>query len=161
MGIVRVACGAALASALVLASPAAAQSRSEPIVATNESFFEDVQLGDLSLSHVNIFHATRCADPEFCFRNNQLAISVILFTDDGLQEVILRLFEATPLPGGGTLTLTNTGTPPSQEGAIGLEQYQLELVYRPLESETQRENTSDSEPARQRALPSLIEPARA
>ena len=86
---------------------------------------------------------------------------MILFTEDGLQEVILRLFEATPVPGGGTLTLTNTGTPPSQEGAIGLEQYQLEMVYRPLESETQREPTSDSEPAIQRALPSLIEPARA
>ena len=80
MGIVKFACGAALASALVLASPAAAQARSEPLVATNVSFFEDVQLGDLSLSPVNIFHDTRCADPEFCFRNNQFAISVILFT---------------------------------------------------------------------------------
>ena len=165
MGIAKWAVGLALASSLGVAAPAYAQGPAKPITASNVSFFDEVQLGDLSLSPVNIFHDTRCADPEFCFRNNQFAISVILFTDAGLQEVILRLFEETPVPngvrGGGTLTLTNTGTPPSQNGAIGLDQYRLEIVYRPTGAEAQRENTSESEPATQRALPSQIEPARA
>lgn len=165
MGTAKWAVGLALASILGLAAPAVAQNPSKPITASNVSFFDEVQLGDLSLSPVNIFHDTRCADPEFCFRNNQFAISVILFTDKGLQEVILRLFEETPVPSGvasgGTLMLTNTGTPPSQDGAIGLDQYRLEIVYRPTGTEAQRENTSESEPATQRDLPSQIEPARA
>lgn len=120
----------ALAICAPFASPAAAQAPSEPIVATNIAFFEDVQLGDLTLSPVNIFQDTRCPDPEFCFKNNRFAISVIMFTQDGLQEVVLRLFEPKPVP-GGVLTLTNTGTPPSQNGAIELDKYQLELTFRP------------------------------
>lgn len=162
--------GLALASTLAMATPAAAQD--EPalderieLVASGIAFFDEVQLGDLVVSPVNIFHDTRCEDPEFCFRNNQFAISVIMFTETGLEEVILRLFETTAVP-GGTLTLTNTGTPPSeQNGAIELENYQLELVYRPdpitAPSDLFEEGQAESPLTRDAELPVLIEPARA
>ncbi len=150
-----------LACCFMVAAPAAAQDVAKPIVATNVSFFQDVQLGDLTLSPVNIFHDTRCADPEFCFRNNQFAVSVILFTDEGLKEVILRLFESTPVPGGGTLTLTNTGAPPSGDGAIALEQYRLELVYLPAPIVMPNANSNEKEAVRQPTLPAVIAPARA
>lgn len=153
------------ASLLAVSSPAAAQEAPAPIIATNVAFFDNVQMGDLTLSAVNIFHDTRCADPEFCFRNNQFAISVILFTDEGLKEVILRLFETTPLPGGGTLSLTNTGTPPSGDGAIALEQYQLELVYQPAPREnasaSERGRVNETAPPRERSGPAVMAPARA
>ncbi|MEM7700979.1 MAG: hypothetical protein AAF251_03485 [Pseudomonadota bacterium] len=118
------------ACSLASAAPAAAQQPARPIIATNVSFFEEVELGDLTLSPVNIFHDTRCADPELCFQNNEFAISVIMFTEEGLREVILRLFEPTKVP-GGVLTLTDTGTPPSRSGAIELDRYKLELAFRP------------------------------
>jgi len=160
--------GLALASSLVFAAPAAAQEQPAPFVATNVSFFEDVQLGDLVLSPVNIFYDTRCEDPELCFRNNQFSISVILFTDDGLEEVVLSLFDTTPVP-GGTLTLTNTGTPPNRYGAIALEEYQLELEYRPTprveEPGFEPESAAEPQPSTgqnlKRLLPTIVEPARA
>jgi hypothetical protein len=166
MRIMRRLCGllfAALALAVFAASPARAQTQEQirPIVATNVSFFENVQLGNLTLSPVNIFHDTRCPDPEFCFRNNQFAVSVILFTDDGLKEMILRLFESTKVPGGGTLTLTNTGAPPSEDGAIGLEQYRLELVYVPAGNVMPNAATGEDGSVRQRAIPAITDPARA
>ncbi len=160
----------ALASSLALATPAVAQDETRPMVALDVSFFDEVQLGDVTLSPVNIFHDTRCEDPEFCFRNNQFAISVILFTDEGLEEVILRLFESKPIT-GGTLTLTNTGTPPSQNGAIGLEEYRLELVFQPTPKEPITKDAAEAEvpvtdeasrqPGPQPSLPAQIEPARA
>ena len=162
--------GLALASTLVMATPAAAQD--EPalddrieLVASGVAFFDEVQLGDLVVSPVNIFYDTRCEDPEFCFRNNQFAISVIMFTDDGLQEVILNLFEETRVP-GGTLTLTNTGTPPSeQNGAIELEKYQLELVYSldPITASSELLDKDQSETAvtREAEVPMVLEAARA
>ena len=162
--------GLALASTLAVATPAAAQD--EPalddrieLVASGVAFFDEVQLGDLVVIPVNIFHDTRCEDPEFCFRNNQFAISVIMFTDDGLQEVILNLFEETRVP-GGTLTLTNTGTPPSEKGgAIELDKYQLELVYRldPItaSSELLSKDESESAVTREAEVPVVLEAARA
>lgn len=130
MRIAKLFAGLALASSLTLATPAAAQQEQRPFVASNVSFFEEVELGDLTLSPVNIFHDTRCPDPELCFQNNEFAISVIMFTEEGLREVILRLFEPTEVP-GGVLTLTDTGTPPSRNGAIELDRYKLELAFRP------------------------------
>ncbi|MEL6540120.1 MAG: hypothetical protein AAFQ34_01815 [Pseudomonadota bacterium] len=135
----------ALATILAFApaadSPAAAQQTARPIIATNVSFFEEVELGDLTLSPVNIFHDTRCADPELCFQNNEFAISVIMFTDEGLREVILRLLEPTKVP-GGVLTLTDTGTPPSRSGAIELDRYRLELAFRPAPQQRSAGRTS-------------------
>lgn len=168
MGAMKLIGGLALASSLALATPVSAQEQPVSFVATNVSFFEDVELGDLTLSPVNIFYDTRCEDPELCFRNNQFAISVILFTDDGLEEVLLSLFDTTPIP-GGTLTLTNTGTPPNRYGAIALEEYQLELEYRPtpiieepgLETESAREPQPSTGQNLKRLLPSIVEPARA
>ena len=130
MRIAKLLGGLTLASSLALAAPTAAQQAERPIIATNVSFFEEVQLGELTLSPVNIFNDTRCPDPELCFQNNEFAISVIMFTEDGLREVILRLFEPTKVP-GGVLTLTDTGTPPSRSGAIELDRYKLEMAFRP------------------------------
>ncbi|MEM1197383.1 MAG: hypothetical protein AAGH57_14865 [Pseudomonadota bacterium] len=117
---------AALGASLLSASPAAASQK--PQIANNVAFFERVALGGLEMSAVNIFYDERCVDPEFCFRQDTLVISVVLFTDRGLREVILRLGERARVP-GGDLILTSAGTPPSRQGAIALENYRLQLVF--------------------------------
>lgn len=124
----------ALATGALGTSPALAQDiaagEPRPIIASNIAFFDDVEIGELSLSPVNIFYDTRCPDPELCFQNDHFAISVIMFTNEGLKEVILELFEDVRVP-GGTLTLTSTGTAPSRNGAIELGEYQLEMMFQP------------------------------
>ncbi|NQX95967.1 MAG: hypothetical protein HRT64_13815 [Erythrobacter sp.] len=169
MRVTKLLTGLALATSMALASPAAAQESSGASVALNVAFFDEIELGNLTLSPVNIFYDTRCEDPEFCFENNQFAISVIMFTEAGLEEVILRLFEPAEVP-GGTLTLTNSGTPPSRDGAIGLEKYQLELVFQPTPEEVGSQGTSDPNPTiptmptlpeGERSVVKDIQPARA
>lgn len=115
---------ATLGASFALAQPAAAK----PQIANNVAFFERIALGGLEMSAVNIFYDARCVDPEFCFRQDTLVISVVLFTDQGLREVILRLGERARVP-GGDLILTSAGTPPSPRGAIALENYRLQLVF--------------------------------
>ena len=153
-----------------IASPAVAQnegqsavqSEARPLVASDVAFFQDIELGNLTLSPVNIFHDTRCEDPEFCFRNNRFAVSFVMFTEDGLEEIILRLFEPAKVP-GGTLTLTNSGTPPSRNGAIGLEKYRFELEYRPTAPAMSptRGETDENDTASERAIVNDLQPARA
>ncbi len=118
---------AALGASLLAAAPASAESQ----IARGVAFFERISLGDLDLAPANIFYDERCADPLFCFHRDTVVISLVLFTDEGLREVVLKLGERTRIP-GGHLTLTSVGTPPSRNGAISLEKYQLELVYVPL-----------------------------
>ena len=112
---------------IAIAEPAIA-APPEVRIANNVTFFQRVTLGDLELSAVNIFFDERCADREFCFRQDTMVISVVLFTDQGLREVVLRLGERVRVP-GGDLVLTNAGTPPSRLGAIPLENYRLQLVF--------------------------------
>ncbi len=121
--------GLAFASAAIAPTPShAAPGDGEREIASRVAFFETIELGGLRMSAANIFHDQRCADPAFCFTSGDMAISVILFTDEGLREVILRLGEPADVP-GGTLLLANAGTPPSANGAIELERYALELVF--------------------------------
>jgi hypothetical protein len=127
------------ASMMVAAPPGFAQTGSFPTdeppreTASRVAFFERIELGGLRMSPVNIFYDQRCVDPSFCFTSGDMKISVVLFTPNGPQEVILRLGEPTPVP-GGTLTLAGAGTPASENGAIELERYGLELVFRPGET---------------------------
>ncbi|MEM7688419.1 MAG: hypothetical protein AAF291_05305 [Pseudomonadota bacterium] len=154
MRVTKLVSGLALAASIALAAPAAAQAPSGPSVALNVAFFDEIELGGLTLSPVNIFEDSRCDDPEFCFRNNRFAISVIMFTPDGLEEVILRLFEPQRVP-GGELTLTNTGAPPSQDGAIELEDYQLELTFQPEVQEMDERSVPSEDEVGSQRLPVL------
>lgn len=117
----------ALAPAPLLAAPGDDGIQS----AAGIGFFEIIELGGMRMSAANIFYDERCIDPALCFTSDDMAISVVVFTDQGLRELVLRLGEPVAVP-GGTIIFANPGTPPSRNGAIALERYRLEFVFIPL-----------------------------
>ncbi|MEO1488976.1 MAG: hypothetical protein AAFR88_06015 [Pseudomonadota bacterium] len=125
---------AAMAACLSIAPmPASAQIPVDVYYITSGvRFFERVQVGFVEISAINIFYDERCADPSFCLRSDDMLISVVLHTPEGLTEVVLSLGESVAVP-GGRLMLTSAGTPPVDYGAIELNKYALELVYMPDE----------------------------
>lgn len=119
------------AACTAIAAPIAHAAAAEPYVTRGVSFFQRVTVGFVEVTPVNIFYDERCSDPRLCFGRNSMAISVVMHTAQGLQEVILRLSQPAQVP-GGLLVLRDAGTAPSRNGAINLEKYRLELVYIPV-----------------------------
>ncbi|MEM7779973.1 MAG: hypothetical protein AAF697_06240 [Pseudomonadota bacterium] len=134
---------AAFGIAMLVSSPAEAQTET----ASGVAFFERVEIGGLDIAVANVFYDDRCARSDLCFRRNSMAISVIMFTDEGLREVVLTLGEPASVP-GGTLTLTNVGAPPKESGAIPLKEYRLELEYVPADATNRREGALIPNPRR-------------
>lgn len=122
----RLAAIAALA-ACTLASPAAAQDYD---YAEDVRFFEQVVIGDLTVTPFGIRRDTRCADERFCERENRLIVSLVLFDYRGKSEVVLELDRATPVP-GGWLVLRDAGTRPALRGSIPLSAYALDIEFVP------------------------------
>ncbi|MGB3469946.1 MAG: hypothetical protein WBA51_03880 [Erythrobacter sp.] len=114
-----------------IAAATATPAHADTYVTDGVSFFERVSVGSLEVTPVNIFYDDRCTDPRLCFGRNSMIISVVMHTPQGLREVVLRLGQPARVP-GGLLLLTKAGTPPSRNGAINLEKYQLELVFIPV-----------------------------
>ena len=114
-------------AALVFASaPAHAQSNSVYDV----RFFERVSVGDLELTPFGVVRYQRCADARFCFRPNDLRISVILHDQRYPYEVVLRLGQPVAVL-GGYLILRDPGTRPRQRGALRLSEYALDIEFVP------------------------------
>ncbi len=109
----------------------AAPANAERYVTSGVSFFERVTVGFVEVTPVNIFFDDRCVDPRLCFKSDTMEISLVMHTLRGLDEVVLRLDQPVQVP-GGLLMLSSAGTAPSDNGAINLENYRLELVYIPI-----------------------------
>jgi len=121
-----------LASALLALAPApllAAPGEGTETI-SRVAFFETIELGGMRMSAANIFYDERCIDPAFCFTSGEMVISLVVFTQTGLREIIIGLGEAVEVP-GGTLIFADAGTPPGDRGAIELERYSLEFVFIP------------------------------
>ena len=124
---------AAILAAFVLfaaSTPAQAQAQAQQQVFSGVGFFERTSIGAVDFAAASVFYDERCLDPEFCFSSDQMAISVILLSENGLAERIMRLGNRVRVP-GGTLALIGVGTPPSDRGAIQLERYSLTFVFTP------------------------------
>ncbi|MEM6858680.1 MAG: hypothetical protein AAF559_12480 [Pseudomonadota bacterium] len=121
---------AILAAFALFAASTPAQAKAQQQVFSGVSFFERTNIGAVDFAAANIFYDERCVDPEFCFSSDQMAISVILLSENGLAERIMRLGDRVRVP-GGTLALISVGTPPSDRGAIQLDRYSLTFVFTP------------------------------
>lgn len=116
----------ALACLALASAPAQAQSE----FAYNVPFFKRVAVGEIELTPFGVVRDQRCEDPTFCFRPNDLRISVILHDRRVPYEVVLRLGQAVAVP-GGFLILRDPGTPPRQRGAVRLSEYALDIEFVP------------------------------
>ena len=128
----------ALLNRVLLSTFAALTFASAPVQAQSDSvygvrFFERVTVGEVELTPFGIVRDQRCADARFCFRPNDLRISVILHDQRYPYEVVLRLGRPVAVP-GGYLILRNPGTRPRQRGALRLSEYALEIEFVPEES---------------------------
>ena len=116
----------ALAILAVSAVPVQAQvSRVDDV-----AFFERVRVGSVELTPFGIIRDQRCADARFCYRPNDMRVSVIV-RDRGIPyEVVLRLGRPVEAP-GGFLVLRDPGTRPRERGALPLSEYALDIEFIP------------------------------
>jgi hypothetical protein len=125
---------AVLCAGLSLAGmPAQAQSRT----ASDVRFFERVAIGPLELTPIGIVRDQRCADPRFCYRPEDMRVSVILHDRRYPYEVVLRLGQAVEVA-GGYLVLRDPGTRPRDRGALRLGEYALDIEFIPAPRRNRR-----------------------
>ncbi len=111
-----------IASMLIAATPAAL---------VDAAIFERVELTeDLSVIAFGVIEDTRCAEPKLCFKDDRLIVAAVVSYRGFDSEVAMELGEPIFLE-DGSLTLTDTATPASENGAIQLKKYQLEFVFEP------------------------------
>ncbi|EAQ30002.1 hypothetical protein NAP1_04480 [Erythrobacter sp. NAP1] len=95
------------------------------------AFFERAQVGPIELTPFGIVRDQRCADARFCYRTNDMLVSVIV-RDRGIPyEIVLRLGQQVEAP-GGFLVLRDTGTRPRERGALPLSEYALDIEFIPV-----------------------------
>ncbi|MDJ0977429.1 MAG: hypothetical protein QNI87_02745 [Erythrobacter sp.] len=118
--------------ALALAGALASPLKAEVSVESDVAFFQRVQVGRVDVTPLNVFADTRCLDWELCARTQTMVITAILHTESGPQQIVLVLGEGARIE-GGYLVLMSAGVPPSQNGAIPINDYRLELAFVPDE----------------------------
>ncbi|MEO1220128.1 MAG: hypothetical protein AAFY42_02090 [Pseudomonadota bacterium] len=118
------------AVALSGTAPVQAQTQEEPIIAYDLTFFQRATVGPIELTPFGVVRDQRCADPRFCYRSEDMRVSVILHDQRIPREVVLRLGQATPVP-GGVLVLRDPGTSPRARGAARLSEYALDIEFIP------------------------------
>jgi hypothetical protein len=117
--------------------PVQAQAEKQPIIAYDLSFFERVTVGPIELTPFGVIRDLRCDDPRFCYRPQDMRISVIVHDQRIPREVVLRLGQATQVP-GGVLVLRDPGTRPRARGALPLSEYALAIGFIPDPRERRR-----------------------
>lgn len=130
MTIARNLAAIAILSLGTVAAPVAAQDYD---YVENVRFFEQVVVGDLTVTPFGIRRDNRCADERFCEpgREDTLVVSLVLFDYRGKAEVVLELDRLTPVP-GGYLVLRDAGTRPALRGSMPLSEYSLDIEFIPL-----------------------------
>lgn len=119
-----------IACASVAVACASTSAHAQSKIAYDVPFFQRVAVGDLEITPFGVVRDQRCADPRFCFRPNDLRISVILHDRRVPYEVVLRLGEPVAVK-GGFLILRDPGTRPRQRGALRLSEYSLDFEFVP------------------------------
>ncbi|WP_298333349.1 hypothetical protein [uncultured Erythrobacter sp.] len=117
-------------AAMITSAPVSAQSQYQPIIAYDLTFFERAKVGPLEITPFGVVRDQRCADARFCYRPEDLRISVILHDQRIPREVVLTLGQATQVP-GGVLVLRDPGTRPRSRGALALTEYALDIEFIP------------------------------
>lgn len=123
------ACTAAML-ALLVAGPVAAES---PGFYQREDvrMFERAELGrEVWVTAFGIRRDTRCTARTMCLRDDRLVVSAVVSHRGREREMLLELGQPVRL-GDGRLTLVATSTPPSDQGAIALSYYRLDLRWQP------------------------------
>ncbi|MEE4200091.1 hypothetical protein [Erythrobacter sp.] len=124
---------AALLTVTVLAAAPVAAQEARQFAAdrvTGLRFFERAQLGPHELTPFGVVRDQRCADPRFCYRPEDMRISIILHERAIPREVVLRLGQPVAVPGGYYL-LRDPGTRPRFRGALSLDEYALDIAFIP------------------------------
>lgn len=123
-----------LAALGLTAAPAQAQTLSQTQgqsrMAYDVRFFERVAIGPVQITPIGIVRDQRCADPRFCYRPEDMRVSVILHDRRYPYEVVLRLGQAVAVT-GGFLVLRDPGTRPRDRGALRLGEYALDIEFIP------------------------------
>ena len=115
---------------MLATGPAAAQS-ADFYQRSDVRMFERVEFGrDISVTAFGIRHDTRCTERNLCLRGDRLVVAAVVSHRGRDREMLLELGEPVQF-GDGTLTLVSTATPPSDQGAIALKFYRLDLRWQP------------------------------
>ena len=129
---VRVAMLAGLVASLAV--PVLAQtnlaSQAAPRPGQAIAFFERAKIGPLEVTPIGVIRDQRCSDPRFCYRPQDMRISVIVYADGIMEEAVLRLGIPTKVP-GGYFTLVDPGTRSRDRSALRLDEYRLDIRYAP------------------------------
>lgn len=109
----------------------AAATANAPMVADDVAMFEVTQMSpEVAVMAIGIVEDSRCADRDFCFIEERLAVSAAVTDGPQMREVVLELGVPLQLD-NGTLLFTSTSTPPSDAGAIELADYSMDLIFTP------------------------------
>lgn len=94
------------------------------------AFFERVSVGSIELTPFGVVRDQRCADPRFCFRPEDMRVSVVMHDRVYPYEVVLMLGRPVEVQ-GGYLILHDPGTRPRERGALQLAEYALDIEFIP------------------------------
>lgn len=132
--------GATIAAATVFSpTPAHAQAQNAGFQAGlvyDIPFFERVRVGSVELTPFGIVRDQRCADPRFCYRPEDMRVSVVMHDRTYPYEVVLRLGRPVEVT-GGFLILHDPGTRPRERGALPLSEYALDIEFIPVARQRQ------------------------
>ncbi|AWW74591.1 hypothetical protein CD351_09160 [Erythrobacter sp. KY5] len=121
----------ALGALAFSSAPAQAQvSRADDV-----AFFQEAQVGPLQVTPFGVVRDQRCADARFCFRPEDMRVSVIVRERGLPYEIVLRLGQPVAAP-GGFLVLRDPGTRPRERGALHLREYALDIEFIPAPPRT-------------------------
>lgn len=101
-----------------------------PAHAETFAFFERAEVGPVEITPIGVIRDQRCADARFCYRPEDMRISVILHDGNRMREVVLRLGEPAAID-GGFLVLVDPGTRPRARGVVRLSEYALDIRFLP------------------------------
>lgn len=127
-------------SAAALPQAAAAQAYDgvyEAGLVHDVAFFERVRVGSIELTPFGVVRDQRCADPRFCYRPEDMRVSVVMHDRTYPYEVVLELRRPVEVT-GGYLILHDPGTRPRERGALRLEEYALDIEFIPAPPSDQR-----------------------
>ena len=106
------------------------------------AFFERVTVGSIELTPFGIVRDQRCADPRFCYRPEDMRVSVVMHDREYPYEVVLLLGRPVKVA-GGYLILHDPGTRPRDRGALQLTEYALDIEFIPAPPRERRSERAE------------------
>ncbi|MFU7528976.1 hypothetical protein [Qipengyuania sp. ASV99] len=106
------------------------------------AFFERVTVGSIELTPFGIVRDQRCADARFCYRPEDMRVSVVMHDREYPYEVVLFLGRPVEVD-GGYLILHDPGTRPRDRGALQLTEYALDIEFIPAPPRDRRSQRAE------------------